>query len=212
MEYSLIDDLIKNYPILNVNKNEIINAVETIIDTYKKGNKVLTCGNGGSSADSGHIVGELLKGFMKIRPISNEISKKLISIDSDIGSKLSMNLQMSLPAIDLTAQSPIISAVSNDIGQDYIYAQQVLGYGKENDVLIGLSTSGNSQNVVYAFVAAKALGVKTIALTGKNKSKLSDIADITINVSSVITPVVQELHLPIYHTICSCIESAFFEK
>jgi D-sedoheptulose 7-phosphate isomerase len=194
--------LYDKYPILENCKQEIEAAIEMILDTYRKGGKLLLCGNGGSCSDCEHIVGELMKGFLSPRPVTDE----------RIPEHLRKNLQGSLPAIALTSQSAILSAFANDVDPSMVYAQMVYGYAKENDLFIGLSTSGNSQNVVNAAEVVKALGVKTIALTGQNKSKLSEVCTITINVPETDTYKIQELHLPVYHYICAIVEWSIFNE
>ncbi len=165
-------NLYTRYPELSVCKNEIEAAIDAILHTYHQGGKLLLCGNGGSSADCAHIAGELLKGFLQSRPVAD------IHIPEDLRGRL----QGSLPAIDLTAQAAILSAYANDADPAMVYAQLVYGYGKPEDIFIGLSTSGNSQNVVNAARVAKARGLKTIAMTGANSSRLSEVCDITIRV------------------------------
>ena len=194
-------DLINRYPELNFCKNDIEKALELMIDTYKKGGKILVCGNGGSASDSDHIVGELMKGFMLKRPVSDE----------RIPEELKEGLQGSLPAISLPSQSAILSAFINDVDPMMMYAQLVYGYAKSEDLFIGLSTSGNSKNVVNAAEVAKVLGVRTLALTGKNESKLSEICDVTIKVPQTETYKIQELHLPVYHYLCAEVEKTFFD-
>lgn len=190
-------------------ENTIHNAIEIICQCYENGGKVLVCGNGGSAADSEHIVGELLKGFMKKRPLND---KQANAIDEIAKSEISSRLQQSIPAISLVSQSAIQSAIINDLGADLMFAQQVMGLGKKGDVLIGLSTSGNALNVYNAFAVAKANGVKTIAFTGEKGGELSKITDVLINVPSNITPIVQEYHLCIYHAICADCEARNFEN
>ncbi len=193
-------NLLNRYPELSFCENEIKKALELIIDTYKNGGKLLVCGNGGSASDSEHIVGELLKGFMLKRPVNDErIPKELRS-----------GLQGSLPAISLPSQSGILSAYINDVDPQMMYAQLVYGYAKAEDLFVGLSTSGNSVNVVNAAKVAKSLGIKTIALTGKNESKLSEICDACIKVPQSETYKIQELHLPVYHYLCEEVEKTFF--
>ena len=172
-----------------------------MIDTYKKGGKILVCGNGGSAADADHIVGELMKGFLKERKVTDE----------RIPQELREKLQGALPAISLCAHDSLITATINDNDADMIFAQQVYGYANENDLLIAISTSGNSKNVVNAVKVAKALNVKVIALTGKTGGVLKDLADITICALSTETYKIQEYHLPIYHYLCAKIEKEFFE-
>ena len=193
--------LYERYPSLNECRDEIEKALDLIVDTYKKGGKVLVCGNGGSCADCEHIVGELMKGFLLRREVTDE----------RIPEELRKNLQGGLPAISLPSQSAILSAFINDVEPSMMYAQLVYGYAKENDLLIGLSTSGNSKNVVNAAEVAKALGIKTIALTGKCESKLSALCDVTVKVPETETYKIQELHLPVYHYLCAETEKAFFK-
>ena len=192
--------LYERYPALQSCKDSIEAALQLLIETYRNGGKVLICGNGGSAADSEHIVGELLKGFMSKRPVTDE----------RIPEALRAELQGSLPAISLPSQCAILSAFCNDVSPEMMYAQLVYGYGKPEDLLIGLSTSGNSQNVVKAVEVANCLGMKTIAMTGAAESKLSALSTVTVKVPETETYKVQELHLPIYHYLCAETEKAFF--
>lgn len=186
---------------LHVNYDQ---ALACVIECYRKGGKLMMCGNGGSSADSAHIAGELLKGFLKKRPLPAELCAR-------IGEEWAGKLQMGLPAIDLTAHSALISAVANDLDAANVYAQQVMAYGREGDVLIGISTSGNSENVLRACITARALGVKVIALTGQGGGKMRDKCDILLNVDETATYKVQEKHLQLYHRLCADVEAAFYE-
>lgn len=195
-----MNELIKRYPCLEECKDSIKNALKLMIDTYQNGGKVLVCGNGGSAADCEHIVGELMKGFMKKREIT----------DNRIPEEMRKNLQGSLPAISLPSQCAVLSAFINDVEPMMMYAQLVYGYAKQNDLVIGISTSGNSKNVVNAVEVARCLGVKTLSLTGKNESKLSEISDVAIKVPETETFKVQELHLPVYHYLCAETEKAMF--
>lgn len=192
--------LYERYPALEVCKEEIENAVEMLISTYQNGGKVLVCGNGGSASDSEHIVGELMKGFVLKRVVKDE----------RIPEDLRIGLQGALPAISLPSQSAILSAFINDVEPEMMYAQLVYGYAKENDLVIGLSTSGNSKNVVRAIEVAKCVGAKTLSMTGEKESKLSELSDITIKVPSTETYKIQEYHLPIYHYLCVEVEKAMF--
>lgn len=196
-----MEELIKRYPSLEICKEDIKSALKLIIDTYKSGGKVLVCGNGGSAADSEHIVGELMKGFMLKRPVTDE----------RIPEQLRCGLQGALPAISLPSQSAILSAFINDVDPDMMYAQLVYGYAKGNDLVIGLSTSGNSKNIVNAIEVAKCIGAKTLAMTGEKENKLSEICDVTIKVPQTETYKIQELHLPIYHYLCAEVERYFFD-
>ena len=195
-----MENLLKRYPSLEVCKEDIENALKLMLDTYKNGGKVLVCGNGGSASDSDHIVGELMKGFKSKRYVTDE----------RIAEDLRCGLQGALPAISLPSQTGVLTAFINDVDPDMMYAQLVHGYAKENDLLIGLSTSGNSKNVVNAARVAKALGAKTLALTGEKESKLSAICDVCIKVPETETYKVQEYHLPVYHYMCLETEKYFF--
>lgn len=197
-----MEHLIKRYPALSACREDIKQAEKLLIDTYKHGGKVLVCGNGGSAADSEHIVGELMKGFLLKRPVA----------DARIPEALRGKLQGALPAISLVSQSAILSAYSNDVDPDMVYAQLVYGYANEGDLVIGLSTSGNSKNVVYAQMVAKAVGAKTLSLTGEKESRLSELSDVTIRVPETETYKVQELHLPVYHYLCAAVEKTFFHE
>lgn len=193
--------LYERYSALEVCKNDIEKALELLIDTYQKGGKVLVCGNGGSASDSEHIVGELMKGFLSKRPVTDE----------RLPENLRKGLQGSLPAISLPSQCAILSAFINDVDPEMMYAQLVYGYAKENDLLIGLSTSGNAKNVVKAVEVGKCMGVKTISMTGEKESKLSELSDVTIRVPSSETYKIQEYHLPIYHYLCAEVEKKMFD-
>lgn len=192
--------LLKRYPALSECSEDIEKALELMIETYKKGGKILVCGNGGSASDSDHIVGELMKGFLSPRKVTDE----------RISPKLRENLQGSLPAISLCSQNAIMTAFINDVKPDMMFAQQVYGYAKSEDLVIGISTSGNSGNVVNAVKVARDMGVKTIALTGASGGELSEICDVTIKAPETETYKIQEYHLPIYHYLCAKTEEYFF--
>lgn len=196
-----MNDLLQRYPQLSVCREDIEKALELMIDTYRKKGKILVCGNGGSASDSGHIVGELMKGFLLSRKVTDE------RISADLREKL----QGALPAISLCCHDALITAYSNDVEPDMIYAQQVYGYAKENDLVIGISTSGNSKNVVNAIRVASEMGVRTIALTGENGGKVKQYADVTVKVPAAETYQIQELHLPVYHYLCAKTEAYFFK-
>ena len=183
-------------------RNTLDEAVSLLIDCFAKGGKLLVCGNGGSSADSAHIVGELVKGFLKKRPV-DEAMIRATGCD---------RLQRGLPAIDLTAQGAVISAINNDLGGECVYAQQVLAYGREGDVLLGISTSGNAKNVLMAMRAASQLGMHTVALTGLGGGKMGEEADLLLDVPEKETYRVQEEHIRLYHQLCARVEAHFFEK
>ena len=199
-----IDVLVKKYPQLSQIRQDIEAAASILINGFESGGKLLLCGNGGSAADCEHIAGELLKGYRKKRPLDKR--------DFDIlGDKLSSLLQYGLPAIPLVSHSSVITAVINDLDSGVIFAQQVMALGKDGDVLIGISTSGNAINVINAIYTAKCKGMRVISLTGSAASKMSELSDVAICVPAQETPDVQELHLPVYHTICAEVEEYFFE-
>lgn len=207
---SLLQELITRYPQLESVKDRVWKAAESLITCYRNGGKVLVCGNGGSCSDSDHIVGELMKGFENMRPIGESLSKQLAAVSEERGKYLSQKLQQALPAISLTAHHALNTAVANDTDANLIFAQQIVGYGNSGDVLIALSSSGNSQNVVDAIITAKAKGMIVIGLTGEIGGKMKPFCDILINVPGKRTAYIQELHLPIYHTLCMMIENDFF--
>ena len=208
----MINELIKRYPALAECKIDIENAVDKIAKTYEIGGKLLLCGNGGSCADCEHISGELMKGFLKKRPLSEDKKREMMQNCPDIDTSVLESLQDALPAIPLTSLSALNSAFCNDVDPSLIYAQSVLALGKKGDVLIAMSTSGNSKNVFEAAKVAKALGLDVIALTGKSGGKLKGIADVCICAPETETYKIQELHLPIYHYICAEIEERFFSE
>lgn len=202
--------LFEKYPELVECRSSIKEAFEEIKRAYESGNKVLLAGNGGSAADCEHVVGELMKGFMSKRPLPLEMKEKLKDF-SDGDDYLGENLQGALPAISLVSHTALMTAFANDVAPDMVFAQQVYGYGKAGDVLIGFSTSGNSNNINHAVKVAKALGLVTIGFTGKSGGALKTLCDVTISVPFDSTPDIQERHLPIYHTLCLLLEEAFFE-
>jgi len=206
----LLEELIERYPELSAVENEIQKAAESLIACFEQGGKVLVCGNGGSSSDSDHIVAELMNGFEKMRPIADKLKNQLAEISGDRGAYLAEKLQQGFPAISLTAHSTLITAIANDTDASLIFAQQVVGYGNIGDVLIAISTSGNSQNVIDGLITARAKGLKVIGLTGKTGGRMKPFCDVLINVSGSRTAYIQELHLPVYHTICAMIENHFF--
>lgn len=205
-----LKELVERYPQLLPVKNEIGKAAECLIKCFQEGRKLLVCGNGGSCADSDHIAGEFMKSFEQKRPLAEKLKKELFSVDRERGKYLSEKLQKGFPAISLTAHSALITAIANDTDADLVFAQQVVGYGIPGDVLIGITTSGNSQNVVDAAITAKAKGMVVIGLTGETGGKIKTYCDILINVPGRSTAFVQELHLPVYHALCLIVENAFF--
>lgn len=197
-----IEDLYTRYPTLESCRTDIDSALQALIACYDSGGKLLCCGNGGSAADCDHIVGEMMKGFLLLRPVNDE----------NIPQELRGRLQGALPAIALTTHSALSSAFGNDMEPSMTYAQQVYGYARVGDIVLGLSTSGNAENVINALTVAKAVGAVTIAMTGNSGGKLGEIADIVIRVPEVDTYRVQELHLPIYHALCATVETHYFAQ
>ena len=209
-EYKHLDDLIKRYLALEVCHKDIVSAYEILENCYQSGNKLLVAGNGGSAADALHIVGELMKSFVLPRKLSHEICDA-IDKNCEHANYLKENLQMALPAIALVGEIGLTTAYSNDVAPDLVFAQQVLGYGNARDVFLGISTSGNSKNIVYAAELAKAKGMYVVGLTGKTGGKLADICDVCVKVPEVETYKVQEQHLPVYHAVCLELEKRLFE-
>ena len=208
----MLDELIKRYPILE-RVREDIEAVYGILERcYENGGKLLIAGNGGSAADAEHIVGELMKGFVKRRPVTEEMKEALEKADPVRGKELSEKLQGGLPAIALVDHAALSTAFANDVDGMLSYAQQVNGYGKPGDVFLGISTSGNAENVMYAAVTAKAKGTQVVGLTGKDGGKLAGIADAAVIVPEMETYKIQELHLPVYHALCLMLEHRFYEQ
>lgn len=204
------NSLYERYPELMECKNDIDVFLSVMLDTYKKGGKILLCGNGGSCADCDHIVGELMKSFMYERKPKDDFVAKLKTQFGEESEKVAECLQTGIPAISLPSQTAVMSAYLNDVEPEYVYAQLTYGYAKENDMLIALSTSGNSKNVVNAVKVAKAMGVKTASITGMKESKLSSLCDVCVRVPETETYKVQELTLPVYHHLCACVEKNLF--
>ncbi|GHV75435.1 phosphoheptose isomerase [Spirochaetia bacterium] len=209
MDY--LQQLIERYPPLSGNKTAILNMYHQLTETFESGGKLLVAGNGGSAADADHIVGELMKGFVKKRPLGDDFIAKLCGIDPEHAAYIGKNIQQGLPAISLSAHTALTSACINDMDAHIIYAQQVYGYGAAGDTFLGISTSGNAKNVLYAMITAKAKNMKTIALTGGTGGALTRIADIAVVVPETETYKIQELHLPVYHALCLMLEERFFK-
>ena len=206
----LLDDLIERYPQLYSCTDDIRRAYSIMSECYGRGCKLLVCGNGGSAADAEHIVGELMKGFKSRRRLDDVYAARLRNIDGTLGGRIAEGLQGALPAIALDGHPALSTAYMNDCDPQLSFAQQVSGYGKPGDVLMAISTSGNSRNVVYAAVTAKAKDLAVIGLTGGTESRLSDLSDVCIRVPETETFKVQELHLPVYHCLCLMLENKFF--
>lgn len=205
-----IDLLVERYPSLESAKNDIVAAYLLLEESYENGGKLLVAGNGGSAADAEHIVGELMKGFKLSRKPETDFAERLVAENQELGSVLAENLQGALPAIALDGHPALSTAYMNDCEPLLCFAQQVNGYGKSGDVFLGISTSGNSKNVLYAATTAHAKGMKVIGLTGAKDSKLKDMSDVRIKAPQTETYMIQELHLPIYHCLCLMLENRFF--
>ncbi len=208
----LLKQLIFNYPKMKGVKDDIQRAAALLARCYQNGHKLLVCGNGGSAADSGHIVGELMKGFCLKRPLSSGLKEKLEEAFGEEGRLLGSRLQEALPAISLNSHQALISAFANDAEPDYVYAQQLMGYGEPGDVLIGISTSGNAENVIAAMQLASVLGLDTIALSGKDGGVMAGLADEAIIIPEDETYRIQEYHIAVYHYLCRYQELTFFEE
>ena len=208
--YKHIEVLVNRYPVLNSVKDEIVEAYFLLVESYKNEGKLLIAGNGGSAADAEHIVGELMKGFKLPRKLNENFTDKLISENEELGTILAESLQGALPAIALDGHPALSTAYMNDCEPLLCFAQQVNGYGKAGDVFLGISTSGNSKNILYAATTAHAKGMKVIGLTGAKDSKLTQMSDVCIKVPQTETYMIQELHLPVHHCLCLMLEDEFF--
>jgi D-sedoheptulose 7-phosphate isomerase len=208
--YKHIEVLVNRYPVLNSVKDEIVEAYFLLVESYKNEGNLLIAGNGGSAADAEHIVGELMKGFKLPRKLNENFTDKLISENEELGTVLAESLQGALPAIALDGHPALSTAYMNDCEPLLCFAQQVNGYGKAGDVFLGISTSGNSKNILYAATTAHAKGMKVIGLTGAKDSKLTQMSDVCIKVPQTETYMIQELHLPVYHCLCLMLEDEFF--
>lgn len=210
--FELEEQFFKSNSKLLALKKEIMITNQTLIDSFSQQGQLLVCGNGGSCADADHIVGEMMKGFLLQRPLSFEEKEDFMNVFGLEGQGIADQLQQGLPTISLNVHSALISAFSNDVSPELTYAQQVWGYGRKGDVLIGISTSGNAKNVVAALKTAKVKGLKTIGLTGRDGGKLADICDTCIIAPANDTYLIQEYHIQIYHFICSYVEAYFFDN
>lgn len=205
-----IDLLIDRYPILEACRADLINAYLIMEECYERDGKILIAGNGGSAADSEHIAGELMKRFKTPRPVTPEFAERLKAIDPVRGENLANNLERALMAIPLVAHEALSTAYINDVDGLGVFAQQLFGFGRPGDVFLGISTSGNSKNVMSATVVARALGIKVIGLTGAKGGELACVADVAVKVPEAETYMIQELHLPVYHCWCLMLEDRFF--
>lgn len=207
--YAILTELTNRYPALQPMQGDIANAFESMKACYQQGGKVFVCGNGGSTSDAEHIVGELMKCFKKPRAIESALAEKL-SKEGELGQQLLSDLEGGLPAISLCGHPALTFAYLNDTNPMLTFAQQLSVLGREGDLLLTLSTSGNSKNCVYATIVAKALGVKTVFLGGSNGGKLKELSDVSVIVPEKETFKVQEYHLPVYHCLCAMLEEEFF--
>ena len=206
----VMNSLFTRFPELEVCRDAVLAAVDVTEKSFRNGGKLLLCGNGGSCSDAQHIVGELVKGFLSTRPLSDDTKESMRKNNPTIDGRLLEQLQYGLPAFALSDAAPLISAFANDVEPAFVYAQQVLAFGRPGDVFIGISTSGNAANVHYAAQVAKSLGITVIGLAGKTGGKLADIADIAIVAPADETYLIQEYHLPIYHAFCAEIERRIY--
>ena len=207
-----IDLLISRYPALVAVREEIIAAYLIMEECYERDGKLLIAGNGGSAADSEHIAGELMKRFKTPRPVTPEFAERLKIIDPLQGENLAKNLERGLMAIPLVAHEALSTAYINDVDGLGVFAQQLFGFGRAGDVFLGISTSGNSKNIISATIVARALGIKVIGLTGSKGGELAKMTDVCVKAPSDETYMIQELHLPIYHCWCLMLEDKFFGK
>ena len=206
----ILDDLIARYPALECCREQILQAAGILVESYSHDGKLLIAGNGGSAADAEHIVGEMMKNFRIQKALPSGYAESLIACDPEMGNVLRTHLQGALPAIALAGHISLSTAYMNDCEPLLCFAQQVNGYGREGDVFWGISTSGNSRNILFAAVAAKARGMKVIGLTGAHDSRLEKYADVCIKVPATETFKIQELHLPVYHCLCLMVEKHLF--
>ena len=205
-----INLLVERYPSLDFVKDDIVAAYLLMEETYENGGKLLVAGNGGSAADAEHIVGELMKGVKLSRKLEADFAEQLVAENVELGGVLAENLQGALPAIALDGHPALSTAYMNDCEPLLCFAQQINGYGKPGDVFLGISTSGNSKNMLFAATTAHAKGMKVIGLTGAKDSRLMDMSDVCIKAPQTETYMIQELHLPIYHCLCLMLEDKFF--
>ena len=208
-----IDELIETYPLLEICRSSLFAAIEIICNSFHSGGKLMTCGNGGSAADAMHIVGEIMKGFLlprKIEQFNPEFVKRAQELFPADVEYFKANLQSALPAVSLVGETSLLTAFANDVSPHLIFAQQIFGLGRRGDVLLAISTSGNSDNVLFAVEVAKIMGIKVVAMTGQRGGRLRHLSDVSVCVPAVSSHKIQELHLPIYHMICLAIENEFF--
>ncbi len=206
---AIFDELFARYPALEACRADVSAAYEILCASFRAGGKLLVCGNGGSAADAEHIVGELMKSFKRRRPVPERIAAALEAQGPD-GAALVAKLEGALPAVSLVSMSGVITAFANDVAWETAFAQQVLGLAREGDVLLAISTSGDSANCVAAVRVAHAAGARAVAFTGRRESRLSGLCDVTVRVPETETYKVQESHLPLYHALCAMLEAEIF--
>lgn len=208
----IYNELFINYPTLDACKDDIRIAFILMKKCYTNNGKLLICGNGGSAADADHIVAELMKGFHELRPIDDRFLTKLKTLYPTDGDNLGQKIQEALPAISLTGHVAFTTAFTNDVSPETVFAQQVYALGLEQDILIAISTSGNSRNIINAIKISRAKGMKSISLTGKTGGEIKKLSDIAICVPDSQTDRIQELHRPVYHALCAMLEAEFFSS
>ncbi len=208
--WKYIDDLLVRYPKLAAARGDLLGAYDLLRQCFEAGGKLLVAGNGGSAADSEHIAGELMKGFLKKRPLSEELRQRFAAIEPERGVAISERLQGALAVLPLTSQDALSTAFLNDVDVENIFAQKLLGYGKKGDVFLGISTSGNSMDIINAAITAKALDMQVVGLTGLTGGKLGNYCDVLVRAPESENYKIQELHLPIYHCWSMMLEEYFF--
>lgn len=206
----ILENLSRRYPALKDCEMSVEEAVEMLLACFSNGNKLLVCGNGGSASDSEHIVGELMKTFMLNRPLDSVMREKIQKAYPDHAENMISNLQRAVPAISLVSETALMTAYTNDNSAEMAFAQQVLSYGRPGDILLAITTSGNSTNVLNAARIARIADVKVIGLTGQSGGKLKELSDVCICAPAAVTYQIQEYHLPIYHCLCACVENELF--
>jgi Phosphoheptose isomerase len=211
MNSAFINELIKRQPELECCRVPLEAALELTAAGFERGGKLFICGNGGSAADALHIAGELCKGFLRRRPLSDGVRQTLRDSSPTVSERMLSSLQWGLPAIPLTGSDALFTAFANDVDAEFVYAQQLLALGRRGDTLLAISTSGNSKNVLAAVALARCMGVETVGMTGLDGGKLGTLADVTIRVPAIETFRIQEYHLPVYHALCAALEAHFEE-
>ncbi len=208
----MFDQLLCQYPVLAPLKDKLNSALGMLYTCFSSGNKIMVCGNGGSAADSEHIVAELMKSFMLPRKLTASQQHQLREAfpEQDQGMKLVHNLQRAIPAISLVSGVALPSAFANDVDAEYVFAQQVFALGRKGDVLWAISTSGNSRNIIYAMQVARAFGIYTLGLTGRDGGAMASLCDVELRIPFDSTPRIQEMHLPVYHALCMELEKKCF--